>query len=214
MEQRSVLPPGKLESRPLSAEAVARRLAAAPPGVRRPVDGLGRGDRDLNQDMLPALPLVSAAVLVPIVTHPEGLTVLFTTRTPHLSAHAGQVSFPGGRVDPEDVDETAAALREAEEEVGLTPDQVRLIGRLDTYLTRTGFRIYPLVGLVASPLDLRPDPHEVADVFEVPLDFLIDPANRRRASRIYQERERCFWAIPYEDRYIWGATAGMLVNLA
>ncbi len=158
MEQRSVLPPGKLESRPLSAEGVARRLAAAPPGLRLPSglrdpeEGLGRGDHDLNQDMLPALPLVSAAVLVPIVTHPEGLTVLFTTRTPHLSAHAGQVSFPGGRVDPGDADEKAAALREAEEEVGLTPAQVRLIGRLDTYVTRTGFRIYPLVGLVAPPL--------------------------------------------------------------
>lgn len=211
MEQRSVLPPGKLESRPLSAEAVARRLAAAPPDLRRP---LGRGDHDLNQDMHPPLPLVSAAVLVPIVTHPEGLTVLFTTRTPHLSAHAGQVSFPGGRVDPGDIDESAAALREAEEEVGLRPAQVRLIGRLDTYVTRTGFRIHPLVGLVAPPLDLRPDPHEVADVFEVPLDFLIDPANRRRDSRIYQERERFFWAIPYEDRYIWGATAGMVVNLS
>jgi len=220
MEQRSVLPPGKLESRPLSAAAVARRLAAAPPGPRRPSglrdaqEGLGRGDHDLNQDMHPALPLVSAAVLVPIVTYPEGLTVLFTTRTPHLSAHAGQVSFPGGRVDPGDADESATALREAEEEVGLKPAQVRLIGRLDTYITRTGFRIYPLVGLVAPPLDLRPDPHEVADVFEVPLDFLIDPANRRRDSRIYQERERFFWAIPYEDRYIWGATAGMLVNLS
>ena len=214
MEQRSVLPPGKLESRPLSAEAVARRLAAAAPGLRRPLDGLGRGDHDLNQDMHPALPLVSAAVLVPIVTYPEGLTVLFTTRTPHLSAHAGQVSFPGGRVDPGDADESATALREAEEEVGLKPAQVRLIGRLDTYLTRTGFRIHPLVGLVAPPLNLRPDPHEVADVFEVPLDFLIDPANRRRDSRIYQERERFFWAIPYEDRYIWGATAGMLVNLS
>jgi 8-oxo-dGTP pyrophosphatase MutT (NUDIX family) len=214
MEQRSVLPPGKLESCPLSAEGIARRLAAAPPGVRRPLDGLGRGDHDLNQDMLPALPLVSAAVLVPIVTHPQGMTVLFTTRTPHLSAHAGQVSFPGGRVEPGDVDESAAALREAEEEVGLTEDQIRLIGRLDTYVTRTGFRIYPLVGLVAPPLDLRPDPHEVADVFEVPLEFLIDPANRHRHSRIYEERERFFWAIPYEDRYIWGATAGMVVNLS
>ena len=164
--------------------------------------------------MYPALPLVSAAVLVPIVTHPEGLSVLFTLRTPHLSAHAGQVSFPGGRVEPGDADETAAALRETEEEIGLRPDQIRLIGRLDTYVTRTGFRIHPLVGFVAPPLALVPDPQEVADVFEVPLDFLIDPTNRRRESRLYQGRERFFWAIPYDSRYIWGATAGMVVNLS
>ena len=164
--------------------------------------------------MYPALPLVSAAVLVPIVTHPEGLSVLFTLRTSHLSAHAGQVSFPGGRVEPGDADETAAALRETEEEIGLRQDQIRLVGRLDTYVTRTGFRIFPLVGFVAPPLALAPDPQEVADVFEVPLDFLIDPSNRRRESRLYQGRERFFWAIPFDGRYIWGATAGMVVNLS
>ena len=223
MEQRSVLSrgggSGQPESRPLSAEQVARRLAAAAPGLRRAPDlspeSLPRGDHDLNdRDMYPALPLVSAAVLVPIVTHPEGLSVLFTLRTPHLSAHAGQVSFPGGRVEPGDEDEAAAALRETEEEIGLRPDQIRLIGRLDTYITRTGFRIHPLVGFVAPPLALVPDPQEVADVFEVPLDFLMDPANRRRESRLYQGRERFFWAIPYDSRYIWGATAGMVVNLS
>ena len=223
MEQRSVLShggaSGQPESRPLSAEQVARRLAAAAPGLRRSPDlspeSLPRGDHDLNdRDMYPALPLVPAAVLVPVVTHPEGLSVLFTLRTPHLSAHAGQVSFPGGRVEPGDEDEAAAALRETEEEIGLRPDQIRLIGRLDTYVTRTGFRIHPLVGFVAPPLALVPDPQEVADVFEVPLDFLIDPANRRRESRLYQGRERFFWAIPYDGRYIWGATAGMVVNLS
>ena len=223
MEQRSVLSrgggSGQPESRPLSAEQVARRLAAAAPGLRRAPDlspeSLPRGDHDLNdRDMYPALPLVPAAVLVPVVTHPEGLSVLFTLRTPHLSAHAGQVSFPGGRVEPGDADEAAAALRETEEEIGLRPDQIRLIGRLDTYVTRTGFRIHPLVGFVAPPLALVPDPQEVADVFEVPLDFLIDPANRRRESRLYQGRERFFWAIPYDGRYIWGATAGMVVNLS
>ena len=223
MEQRSVLSrgggSGQPESRPLSAEQVARRLAAAAPGLRRAPDlspeSLPRGDHDLNdRDMYPALPLVPAAVLVPIVTHPEGLSVLFTLRTPHLSAHAGQVSFPGGRVEPGDADEAAAALRETEEEIGLRQDRIRLVGRLDTYVTRTGFRIYPLVGFVTPPLALVPDPQEVADVFEVPLDFLIDPANRRRESRLYQGRERFFWAIPYDSRYIWGATAGMVVNLS
>jgi 8-oxo-dGTP pyrophosphatase MutT (NUDIX family) len=223
MEQRSVLShggtSGQPESRPLSAEEVARRLATAAPGLRRAPDpapdSLPRGDHDLNdQDMYPDLPLVSAAVLVPIVTHPEGLSVLFTLRTSHLSAHAGQVSFPGGRVEPGDADETAAALRETEEEIGLRQDQIRLVGRLDTYVTRTGFRIFPLVGFVAPPLALAPDPQEVADVFEVPLDFLIDPSNRRRESRLYQGRERFFWAIPFDGRYIWGATAGMVVNLS
>ena len=223
MEQRSVLShgggSGQPESRPLSAEQVARRLAAAAPGLRRAPDlsaeSLPRGDHDLNdRDMYPASPLVSAAVLVPIVTRPEGLSVLFTLRTPHLSAHAGQVSFPGGRVEPGDADEAAAALRETEEEIGLRRDRIRLAGRLDTYVTRTGFRIYPLVGFVTPPLVLVPDPQEVADVFEVPLDFLIDPANRRRESRLYQGRERFFWAIPYDGRYIWGATAGMVVNLS
>ena len=223
MEQRSVLShgggSGQPESRPLSAEQVARRLAAAAPGLRRSPDlspeSLPRGDHDLNdRDMYPALPLVSAAVLVPIVTHPAGLSVLFTLRTPHLSAHAGQVSFPGGRLEPGDADEAAAALRETAEEIGLRQDRIRLVGRLDTYVTRTGFRIYPLVGFVTPPLALVPDPQEVADVFEVPLDFLIDPANRRRESRLYQGRERFFWAIPYDGRYIWGATAGMVVNLS
>ena len=223
MEQRSVLSrgggSGQPESRPLSAEQVARRLAAAAPGLRRAPDlspeSLPRGDHDLNdRDMYPALPLVSAAVLVPIVTHPAGLSVLFTLRTPHLSAHAGQVSFPGGRLEPGDADEAAAALRETAEEIGLRQDRIRLVGRLDTYVTRTGFRIYPLVGFVTPPLALVPDPQEVADVFEVPLDFLIDPSNRRRESRLYQGRERFFWAIPYDGRYIWGATAGMVVNLS
>jgi 8-oxo-dGTP pyrophosphatase MutT (NUDIX family) len=223
MEQRSVLShgggSGQAESRPLSAEEVARRLTASAPGLRRSPDAapesLPRGDHELNdRDMYPAPPLVSAAVLVPIVTNPEGLSVLFTLRTPHLSAHAGQVSFPGGRVEPGDADETAAALRETEEEIGLPPNRIRLIGRLDTYVTRTGFRIHPLVGFVAPPLALAPDPQEVADVFEVPLDFLIDPVNRRRESRLYQGRERFFWAIPYGSRYIWGATAGMVVNLS
>jgi 8-oxo-dGTP pyrophosphatase MutT (NUDIX family) len=182
--------------------------------LRRSQDSLPRGDHDLNPDMLPEQPLVAAAVLVPIVRHAEGLTVLLTLRTATLSAHAGQISFPGGRVDPADANEATAALREAEEEVGLAPAKVRLIGRLDTYLTRTGFRIHPHIGLIEPPLALKPDPREVEEAFEVPLDFLIDPANRRRDSRVYQGRQRFFWAIPFGQRYIWGATAGMLVNLS
>jgi 8-oxo-dGTP pyrophosphatase MutT (NUDIX family) len=215
MEQRSVLPPGSAGLRPLTPDEVAARLAVAPMGgLRRSQDATSRGDHDLNPGRFPDRPLVAAAVLVPLVAHPTGLTVLFTLRTPHLSDHAGQISFPGGRIDPGDHDEKAAALREAEEEVGLAPAQIRLLGRLDTYVTRTGFRVEPMVGLLTPPLTLTPDPHEVAEVFEAPLDFLIDPANRRRDSRIYEGGERFYWAIPWKGHYIWGATAGMLVNLA
>jgi len=215
MEQRSVLPSGSAGLRPLTPDEVAARLAVAPTGgLRRSQDATSRGDHDLNPGRFPDRPLVAAAVLVPLVAHPTGLTVLFTLRTPHLSDHAGQISFPGGRIDPGDHDERAAALREAEEEVGLAPAQIRLLGRLDTYVTRTGFRVEPMVGLLIPPLTLTPDPHEVAEVFEAPLDFLIDPANRRRDSRIYEGGERFYWAIPWKGHYIWGATAGMLVNLA
>jgi 8-oxo-dGTP pyrophosphatase MutT (NUDIX family) len=215
MEQRSVLPSVSAGLRPLTPDEVAARLAVAPMGgLRRSEHAISRGDHDLNPGRFPDRPLVAAAVLVPLVAHPTGLTVLFTLRTPHLSDHAGQISFPGGRIDPGDHDERAAALREAEEEVGLAPAQIRLLGRLDTYVTRTGFRVEPVVGLLTPPLTLKPDPHEVAEVFEAPLDFLIDPANRRRDSRIYEGGERFYWAIPWEGHYIWGATAGMLVNLA
>jgi 8-oxo-dGTP pyrophosphatase MutT (NUDIX family) len=215
MEQRSVLPLGTTGSRPLTPEAVVARLAAAPPaGVRRSQDAALRGDHDLNPGMYPDGPLVSAAVLVPLIVHPSMMTVLLTLRTLHLADHAGQISFPGGRVEPQDADEAATALREATEEVGLAAGKVRIVGRLDTYVTRTGYRIAPVVGLIEPPIELEPDPHEVAEIFEVPLDFLVDPVNRRRDSRHYQGTERFFLAMCWERHYIWGATAGMLVNLA
>ena len=185
-----------------AAEAAALRAAT-------------RGDHDLNPGMTPpSTALRPAAVLVPLIDHPEGMTVLLTQRTAHLSAHAGQISFPGGRIEEHDVDPTAAALRETEEEVGLRREHVRVIGRLDTYITGTGFEITPVVGLVRVPFSLTIDPFEVAEAFEVPLSFVLDRANFRRTMRDVEERTRVFFVLPYQGRNIWGATAGMLVNLA
>ena len=174
-----------------------------------------RGDHDLNPGMTPpSVELRAAAVLVPLVDRPEGMSVLLTQRTAHLSAHAGQIAFPGGRIEPEDPDAVAAALRETEEEVGLRRDRVSVIGRLDTYVTGTGFEITPVVGIVSLPFSLTIDPFEVAEVFEVPLSFVLDPGNHHRTERLFEERRRVFFVLPYEGRNIWGATAGMLVNLA
>ena len=201
---------------------ISQRFAFAPPPGRRaapvaaaPAPLPRRGDDDLNPDMKPAAEtrLIPAAVLVGLVERPQGMHILFTKRTAHLTDHAGQISFPGGRVDPHDADAAAAALREAEEEVGLPQNQVEMIGRLDTYVTRTGFEVTPCVGFVAPPESYRPDPFEVAEVFEVPLSFFLDPASRRLESRVFQGRERFFYAFPWGDYYIWGATAGMLNNL-
>lgn len=157
--------------------------------------------------------LVPAAVLVPIVLRPSSLTVLLTQRTMHLRDHAGQVSFPGGRCEPADDSPAATALREAREEVGLDPAQVEVLGTLDDYQTGTGFAVTPVVGLVTPPLDLKLDDFEVADVFEPPLDFLLQPANFRREQIEYQGAVREYWAVPWQEHYIWGATAGMLVKL-
>lgn len=158
--------------------------------------------------------LTPAAVLVPLVLWPEAPTVLLTQRTDHLYDHAGQISFPGGRLDPGDATPEAAALREAEEEVGLAPDRVELIGRLDTYVIgRTGYEVIPAVGLVRPPVEFRADPFEVAEVFEVPLSFVLNRANHEIHSRVFDGIERSFHVLQFEGRYIWGATAAMLVNL-
>ena len=154
----------------------------------------------------------AAAVLVPFIAREE-LTVLFTQRTAHLKSHAGQVSFPGGRVEPGDASAEFTALREAGEEIGLAAERVEILGRLPDYRTRTGFRVTPVIGLVAPPLVLKPDAREVAEVFEVPLAFLLDPRNRQRRTREFQGATVGYYVFEFEDRVIWGATAGMLVNL-
>jgi 8-oxo-dGTP pyrophosphatase MutT (NUDIX family) len=174
-----------------------------------------RGDHDLNPGMSPpSTALRAAAVLVPLVDHPGGMSVLLTQRTAHLSAHAGQISFPGGRIEEHDADPIAAALRETEEEVGLARERVSVVGRLDNYVTGTGFEITPIVGIVAPPFALAIDPFEVAEAFEVPLAFVLDRRNHQRVERESGGRRRCFFVLPFEGRNIWGATAGILVNLA
>jgi 8-oxo-dGTP pyrophosphatase MutT (NUDIX family) len=208
MEQGAVLSAGTLAAAAVNRDLVLARLATAPP------PGIRRGDHDLNPDLLPDGPLIRAAVLVALVDRPQGLTILLTRRTDHLNDHAGQISFPGGRAEPGDADAVATALREAEEEIGLCRTLVTPVGRLDTYITRTGFEVTPVIGVVAPPPALQPDPCEVAEVFEVPLSFILDPANRQRHSRPYAGRTRYFHVFPWRDYYIWGATAGMLVNLA
>ena len=154
-----------------------------------------------------------ASVLVPIVQRPDELTVLLTRRTAHLKSHSGQISFPGGRAEPHDVSPEATALREAEEEIGLAARHVEVLGKLSDYHTRSDFRVTPVVGLVSADFELRLDAHEVAEAFEVPLSFLLDPAHHERHWREFQGRRVTYYAIPYRDYYIWGATAAMLVNL-
>lgn len=173
----------------------------------------GRGDLDGNPGLEMVPTLREAAVLVPLIDREEGPTLLLTQRTAHLAAHAGQVSFPGGGVEPHDDDAVATALRETEEEIGLSRRHIDVLGRLDTYITRTGFRVVPVVARVRPPFTLIPDPNEVDAVFEVPLSFILNPASRVREARDYNGALRHFWAFPYGERYIWGATAGMLVNL-
>lgn len=183
---------------------------------REPPDAAmsGQSDGDLNPDaaLFPALDLRPAAVLVGIVARAE-LTVLLTERTQHLADHAGQIAFPGGRIEASDSGPLAAALREAKEEIGLASGRVEPLGYLDPYRTGTGFVITPVVALVDPAFELAPDPAEVADVFETPLSFLMNIDNHRIDSRVWRGAERRFYAMPYEQRYIWGATAGILKAL-
>jgi 8-oxo-dGTP pyrophosphatase MutT (NUDIX family) len=210
----------------MTREELIARLARRPPGRRGfggtddPVEAAEireatRGDHALNPgETPPSAALRPAAVLVPLIDRADGMTVLLTQRTAHLSAHAGQISFPGGRIEEQDADAVAAALRETEEEVGLPRELVSVIGQLDTYITGTGFEITPIVGIVTPSYTLTIDPYEVAEAFEVPLAYILDKRNHNRQERESAGRTRVFFVLPYEGRNIWGATAGMLVNLA
>ena len=188
----------------------ARRLHAAPPPVHSfSDDDLNPGARmiPLHEEPKPA------AVLVPLVPRHDGLHLLLTERQPHLRSHAGQIAFPGGRIDATDSDAVAAALRETEEETGIAPAFVEPIGFLDTYLTSTNYRVVPVVGVLRPGFTAVPQEAEVKDVFEVPLAFLMDPAHHERHSRDWQGQTRYYYAMPWQGRYIWGATAGMIRNL-
>lgn len=158
-------------------------------------------------------PLMPAAVLV-AVTDRATPGLILTRRTESLRRHAGQVAFPGGRIDPEDDGPIAAALREAREEIGLDPTAVEIVGPADRYRTITGFEVQPVVGVIPPDLMFTPEPEEVAAVFEVPLDFVLDAANQVEASAVWQGRERRYYEIHWDGHRIWGATAAMLVNLS
>lgn len=199
------LPPVPLQR--LSGPALRQRFAAKPQWQPE----LVRDSRNFTDR-----PTRHAAVLVPILLR-DPPTVLLTRRADHMSSHAGQVAFPGGKIDESDADAVAAALREAEEEVGLAPDRVEVLGLLPDYLTGSAYRITPVVGLVRPHVSLKPNPQEVAELFEVPLAFLMDPANHQRHALDWEGRSIDWLAMPYPDgpdqRFIWGATAALLRNL-
>ena len=183
-------------------------------GLDKPAVPSLAGDQDFGALGIPVPRLlVPAAVLVPIIPAPNP-KLLLTTRTSHLRNHAGQVAFPGGRIDATDDGPVMAALREAQEEVGLMPSSVQILGLSDPYRTGTGYEVRPVVGLVPETPDLRLNPDEVADTFEVPLEYALDPVNHILREAEWKGQMRRYYVIEWEGRTIWGATAGMLVNLA
>jgi 8-oxo-dGTP pyrophosphatase MutT (NUDIX family) len=198
------------EAEPLFSAAEFRRRAA---GQDPDLAGDAYGDHRLNPDLKQLFlrdGLHDAAVLVPVVDHGAEAAVILTQRSSRLRSHSGQVAFPGGRIDPTDTSPEWAALREAQEEIGLDPSHVEVVGRMPDYVTGSGYRIRPVLSVVRPGLSLALNPEEVEGAFEVPLSFLMDPANHRRESRIWQEKERFYYTMPYGERFIWGVTAGIL----
>lgn len=204
MAHRQLTPtPGRLFR--LTREAIAARLAAPAPAPEA---------HDLHIIALKkGTPVTEAAVLVPLVNRDGRVQVLFTQRTSHLDDHAGQISFPGGRVEAGDASREETALREAEEEIGLRRAMVAVLGRLPDHEMASGFRITPVVGWIEPPLELKLDPFEVAEIFEAPLEHFLEARNYERREYRFRGRHRHYMAIPFEGRYIWGATAGMLYAL-
>lgn len=193
----------------------AAGLSPCPPGPDDPTSN-PRGDHSIDPDgaaVIPPPPHRQAAVLVPIVLRPEGPTLILTQRAMGLRDHSGQVALPGGKIDPSDPDPAAAALREAEEEIALAPQDVRVLGYLDPYLSGTGFLVTPVIAHAAPTKPFQPNPAEVAEVFEVPLAFLMDRERYFLRSREWQGRVRWFYAMHFGERLIWGVTAGILNNL-
>lgn len=182
--------------------------------MRRPVDGdlnIYRPDEDYHASELPLKP---AAVLIPLIDRKDGMTVLLTKRAKHLKTHSGQVSFPGGRCDPEDADAMATALRETEEEVGIDRSHVQVLGAMEDYETVTGYVITPVVAILQPDFTLKVDEGEVDEAFELPLDYILDEKNHELQSRIWNDKERYFYVLMNEKHNVWGATAAMLVRFA
>lgn len=211
----AAMPIDDVGAREFFARARVRLSLGEPEGLNDPNIIPKRGDHDMDpvmREIAMVRPIRPAAVLVGIVDHPEP-SVLLTQRTAHLLDHAGQIAFPGGKIDAGDNGPLGAALREATEETGLDPAYVEPIGYLDVYMTTLGYRIVPVVARVRPGFTLTINPHEVEDAFEVPLAFVMKEANHQRHNREWKGMMRSFYAIPFEQRYIWGVTAGILRNL-